>query len=128
MDLSRFINYILSGSFYMEVVMILLDNLVLVFLCCYSASNYPGEPSLPIDHGKFHFSAPTVHFLEERKLGVDFMIRVEKLINENPGKGDIQYDERVYFSVVGMLRGERHNGCFRDDEKCRITSLLEMPK
>jgi len=107
--------------------MILFDSILISFLYCCS-SEYPGQPALPIDHGKFHFSAPAVHFLEERNLGIDFMKKIEKKIEENPGQGDILYGNNSYVSVVGVKGNKRHFGCFSDDEKCRITGFLEMPK
>lgn len=108
--------------------MILFGNLLFysILYCC--SCQYPGRASVPIEHGKFFFTAPAVSFLERRKFGIDYMVRIEELIQQNPGVSSINYDGNFHVSVAGIKNGERHLGCFSGDDKCRIIGFLEMPE
>ena len=88
---------------------------------------YPGRPSQEIIYGKFRFSAPVVHSMERKRLGVDFMDEIGELIRKNQGVGII-YDGklRVFASGErgGQRGGQRHEGCYESDERCHIYGLI----
>lgn len=93
--------------------------------CC---DHYPGIPAVEIEHGKYSFSQPAVRFMEENNVQVGYMSIIEEIIQKNPGVGSIHFGNNCYVSVIGLKGKERHFGCFKDDEKCRITSLFEIPE
>lgn len=95
-----------------------------ILLSCGDA--YPGEAPEPIDHGKFHFSAPAVSFLTGHRCSINYMLMVEQLIRQNPGQESIKFDGNCYVTVVGIKGTERHSGCFATDDKCRIAGFLEV--
>lgn len=94
-------------------------------VCCEEVHSNPVES---MDHGKFHFSPLSVGFMEKKRFDIQRIKSLEKEIMEHPGRQSIMSNDGFYIAVVGLKGQERHPGCLKNDDQCRVVNLLELTR
>lgn len=115
-----FVSVVLASSFFVSEEQHPTTNMQHV-----GCGDLHSNPVQSIDHGKFHFSPLSVGFMMRRKFDIPHMILIEEEIMAHPGQQSIRSKYGFYIAVTGIKGQERHPGCFKHDDQCRVLDLLE---